>query len=169
MQGCKVGSWGLFGFEKMQLFLLTSRSSRAEEKVRCFEMNALLWWALRSPQAFSAYNSKYKSNSKYKYNSKHKYNFKKYKYECHYMAKNHSHAKQSNHPSTSVEKTHFMSLEMDPIKKLGKVNPWIKWNPQLRILYMAGFRLGPDTTRRVSWNSSKAVNCENQNKRFFYD
>ena len=36
----------------------------------------------------------------------------------------------------------------------------MNWNPQLRILYMAGFRLGPDTTRRVSFNKSK--------KRIFY-
>ena len=52
---------------------------------------------------------------------------------------------------------HISRLEIEQNLRLEKMseNQWIHWNPQLRILYMAGFRLGPDTTRRVSWNSTK--------------
>ena len=55
--------------------------------------------------------------------------------------------------STNKQRNVFIAIFQD---KEGKIEMyWINWNPQLRILYMAGFRLGPDTTRRVSWQKQK--------------
>ena len=66
--------------------VVSSDEGSVEEKVGCFEMNALLHpappappcSAVRSREAFSAYNSKYNShtNSKYKFKIQFKYKFK---------------------------------------------------------------------------------------------
>ena len=61
----------------------------------------------------------------------------------------------SNIPTFSANKQRNVYTAIFQYKEDKIEMHWINWNPQLRILYMAGFRLGPDTTRRVSWQKQK--------------